>query len=434
MLKVPEHARTPWLTEAELKPKKLSTRDGLADAIKAFQADSDLRLLPIVDERDRPVGAIFEREVRRLLLNPFGHALLQNPTFGGDILPHIRPCPIHEATDDIAVLIAAYHRAEGREGMILTKAGKLFATLNNRRLLMLTAEEEHRAAKRRLERAERIEWAGLRFEQQAAKTAAQMIELSNAVQRLAEATVDRSNIAEEQASSAASAALQTRSNMAHLASFGGGLAAAFTQIESTVAANRETAGTAVSQVGEGAARARRLLEAALSIDDVTETVRSIAGTVNLLSLNASIEAARAGEAGRGFAVVAREIRTLSDRTKAAAETISLTIGTLRSGIGNAVAGYDRVESAIRSMAEGAQDIYDAVASEAQTTRMIASSVAEASDASATIEGAVTMIAGSVRSASSSARELDRLANALRTGATLLGGSVEDLLQELRDAA
>lgn len=434
MLKVPDHARTPWLTEAELNPTRLHTSDGLASAIRAFQADSDLRLLPILDQHDRPVGAIFEREVRRLLLNPFGHALLQNPTFGGDIRPHIRRCPVHELTSDIAVLIAAYHSEDGREGMILTKSGKLFATLSNRRLLMLAAEEEHRATERRLRRAERIEWAGLRFEQQAAQSTSQMIALSDAVQRLAEASIDRFDIAVQQASSAAGAAMQTRDNMARLANFGNGLAAAFTQIESTVAANSAAAGQAAEQVGIGAARARSLLEAARSIDDVTETVRNIAGNVNLLSLNASIEAARAGSTGQGFAVVAREIRSLSDRTKSAAETISKTIATVQVGIGNAVKGYDRVEGAITCIADGAREIDQAVSMEAGTTRMIATSVAEASAASATIEGAVSVIASSVRSASASARELHKLAGTLRTGANLLGGSVEELLKELREAA
>ena len=84
------------------------------------------------------------------------------------------------------------------------------------------------------------------------------------------------------------------------------------------------------------------------IVDIISVIDGIAFQTNILALNAAVEAARAGEQGRGFAVVASEVRSLAQRSAAAAKEIKTLIDD---SVAKVDAGSQLVEQAGATMTE-----------------------------------------------------------------------------------
>jgi len=95
-------------------------------------------------------------------------------------------------------------------------------------------------------------------------------------------------------------------------------------------------------VGQVVATMAEINTSSQRISDIIGVIDGIAFQTNILALNAAVEAARAGEQGRGFAVVASEVRSLAQRSAAAAKEIK---GLIEDSVGRVEKGSQLVNDA-----------------------------------------------------------------------------------------
>jgi methyl-accepting chemotaxis protein len=174
---------------------------------------------------------------------------------------------------------------------------------------------------------------------------------------------------------------------------------------------------------EGGAVVRQVVQTMESISGSSKKVVDIIGVIdgiafqtNILALNAAVEAARAGEQGRGFAVVAGEVRTLAQRSAAAAKEIKSLIADsvekVDSGsalVGQAGATMEQIVASVKRVTDivgeisaasaeqtaGIEQIHQAITQMDQSTQQNAALVEQASAAAASLQQQSQQLVGAV---------------------------------------
>jgi methyl-accepting chemotaxis protein len=196
--------------------------------------------------------------------------------------------------------------------------------------------------------------------------------------QIAQGNLDLSQRTEEQASTLE----ETASSMEELTSTVAQNADNAREASQLAVAASDVARKGGQVVGQVVSTMNDISASSRKIGDIIGVIDGIAFQTNILALNAAVEAARAGEQGRGFAVVAAEVRSLAQRSAAAAKEIKTLIND----------SVDRVEAGSKLVDNAGKTMNEIVASVNKVSNLIAEIAAASQEQSSGIGQINTAVA------------------------------------------
>ena len=238
--------------------------------------------------------------------------------------------------------------------------------------------------------------------------------IASATKQIAAGNIDLSSRTEEQAS----ALQETASSMDELTGTVKQNADNARQASSLAANASEIANKGSTVVSQVVTTMGDINQSSTKIADIITIIEGIAFQTNILALNAAVEAARAGEQGRGFAVVAAEVRSLAQRSSAAAKEIKELINT---SVSRVQTGTTLVGDAGRTMSEiigAVQRVTDIMGEIAAASEEQSSGIEQVARAVTQMDEVTQQNAALVEEAAAAAQSLEDQAGALKAAVSV----------------
>ena len=203
-------------------------------------------------------------------------------------------------------------------------------------------------------------------------------------------------------------------------------ASSMEELTSTVKQNADNArqanvlaGSASDVAGKGGVVVAQVVEtmgaintSAGKIVEIISVIDGIAFQTNILALNAAVEAARAGEQGRGFAVVAGEVRSLAQRSAAAAKEIKLLIDDSVDKVHHGAALVDQAGATMNEIVQSVSRVTDIMAEITAASQEQTAGIEQVNEAIAQMDQTTQQNAALVEEASAAAQSLQQEASTL----------------------